>query len=184
MIMKKDDKQSAEELAKFYNRINLIFHAILAPPLVMFVWLYLEANAGNMLPIIDNESTIDIVSFIFPLLIVGMIVLGFFFFKSGLRTIDPTNKLTRRAKAYGEKSIVLYGILEMGLILSVLGYYLTQADVFLGMYMLVLVFFSLYKPTLERMAKHLNIKGDDKTFLIDCRSIARGEEKERSPIKF
>ena len=176
--MIKNDQQSAQELAKFYNQLNLIFNAILAPPLVAFVWLYLESNAGNILPVLDNESTSNILNFTIPILIIGMIVLAFFVFKSGLRTIDPAIELISKASVYREKSMLLYGILEVSLMLSVLGYYLTQEGVFLGMYMLVLVFFSLYKPTLGRIAKHLNLKGDDQKFLINCRSIARGEEKE------
>jgi len=172
------DQQTAQELSDFYNRINLIFHAILAPPLVAFVWLYLESKAGNISPLLDNESTISVFSFICPILIIGLIVSAFFLFKSGLRRINPSIQLIERMKNYTRLSIVLFGMLEMGLILSVVGYYITQKDIFLAMYFVVLIFFSLYKPTLQRIVGHLNIKGDERDFIINCRSIARGEEVE------
>ncbi len=182
--MEKNDRNQAQILSSIYNRINLIFHAILAPPLIVFVWLYLESNAGGISSIIDDQSTINILSFIFPILIIGIVVGAFFFFKSSLGTINLDAELIDKVKVYFEKSILLYAMLEVGLILSVLGYYITQEGVFIAVFITVLIFFSLYKPTLQRISKHLNITGEDRNFLIYCRSIARGEEKEKSTIKF
>ncbi len=177
--MNNNNQQSAKNLSTLYDRISLIFHAILAPPLIAFVWLYLETEAGNIASVIDDQSTIDTLRFIFPILIIGAVAGAFFFFKSGLGTINPDSELIEKVKAYFVKAILLYAMLEVGLILSVLGYYITQEGVFIAMFITVLIFFSLYKPTLQRISKHLNIKGEDKSFLIDCRRIARGEEKEK-----
>lgn len=173
--MDMNDRQIAQELSNFYNRINLIFHAILALPLVAFVWLYLESKAGNISPLLENQSTIGVLSFVSPILIIGLIVGAFFLFKSGLRTINPNMPLLERISIYSKKSMLLYAMLEMGLILSVLGYYLTQENVFLAMSIIVLIFFSLYKPTFERTCNQLNIKGEEREFVINSRSIARGE---------
>jgi len=176
--MEKNDRQLAQKLSDSYNRLNLIFHAILAPPLVAFVWLYLESKSGSISPLLEDDAMTGIISLVFPIVVMGLIVGAFFLFKSALRKVDPVTKLMERMLNYTRVSIVLFGMLEMGLIFSVVGYYFTQKDIFLALYFVVLIFFSLYKPTLQRIASHLNIKGDEREFLINCRSIARGEEKE------
>jgi len=175
--MEKNDQQLAQRLSDAYNRLNLIFHAILAPPLVAFVWLYLESKSGSISPLLEDDSTAGTISLVFPIVVMGLIAGAFFLFKSGLRKINPSTQLIEKMKNYTRLSIVLFGMLEMGLILSVVGYYITQKDTFLAMYFVVLIFFSLYKPTLQRIVGHLNIKGDERDFVINCRSIARGEEK-------
>jgi hypothetical protein len=178
--MTSNPQKSAKKLAALYNRINLIFHAILAPPLVVFVWLYLESNAGGISPVMESVSAISVISFVFPILVVGIIAVAFYLFKSGLRRINPTIDLIEKAPIYAQKSIVLFVMLEVSLMVGVLGYYLTQKDLFLAMYIIVLIFFSLYKPTLERMSDHLGIKGEERDFLINCRSIARGDRDAES----
>lgn len=176
--MEENDQNLAKKISDIYNRINLIFHAILALPLIAFIWLYLESKAGSINPLIENQSSINMIRFIFPIVTIGVIVGAFYFFKSGLRQIDPAVELLGKVKTYSEKSLLLYAMLEVGLALSVLGYYMTQKDVFLAMYMVVLIFFSLYKPTLKRICSHLQIKEEERNFVINSRSLARGEEKE------
>jgi small-conductance mechanosensitive channel len=176
--MAKNDQQLAQKLSDLYTRLNLVFHAILALPLVAFVWLYLESKAGNSTPLVSEEYVIQSLNLVIPVLVLGLILAAFVIFKSGLRSINPKNELLARMTIYFNKSIVLFAMLEMALILSLVGYYLTQKDAMLAIYVIVLVFFSLYKPTLQRVSNQLGVKGEDKVFLIDCRRIGRGEEKE------
>jgi len=176
--MKKEEQKLAKDVAEIYNKLNLLFHAILALPLLAFVWMYLEYNSGSMQPFLEDQSTADMLGFALPLMTVGVIVGAFILFNAGLRSIDPAKGLFNQVQGYFQKAIILYAMLELGLILNLVGYYLDQRNIYMAMYMIVLVFFSIYKPTLNRLAKHLNINGKDKDFLIDCRRISRGEEKE------
>jgi hypothetical protein len=176
--MEQNHQNLAKEISNIYNRLNLIFHAILAPPLIALIWLYLESKAGSIEPLLGNQSSISMIGFVFPSVTIGIIAGSFYIFKSGLRQINPTTELMEKIKTYSEKSLLLYAMLEIGLVLTVLGYYMTQGGVFLAMFMVVLIFFSLYKPTLERICSHLHIKGEERNFVINSRSIARGEEKE------
>ena len=175
-----NDQLLARKLADIYHRVNLIFHAMLAPPLVAFIWLYLESKATSVFPLINDELTRSIIVFTIPIFTVGLVVGAFFFFRFRLMAIRPTWELLVKVKTYSKKAIQFYALLEMSLIFNVLGYYMLQKDVFLIMYMVVLIFFSLYKPTLERIANHLNIKKETRDFVINCRSIARGEQKVES----
>lgn len=177
--MEKNDQNLAKKISNIYNRINLIFHAILAPPLIALIWLYLESKAGSIDPVLGNQSSISMIRIVFPSVTIGIIAGSFYIFKSGLRQIDPATELIGKIKTYSEKSLLLYAMLEIGLVLTVLGYYMTQGGVFLAMFMVVLIFFSLYKPTLERICSHLHVKGEDRNFVISSRSIARGEEKRK-----
>lgn len=161
-----EPSQSNEYSVKpFYDKLNLVFNAILAPPLLAFVWAYLESTAGNLEPILD-ESSVNTVNFIMPLVVFGLIITSFYLFRNRLSTIEPSKSLSQKLEEYFTTCIVMYALLEFGLIISVVGYYLTLGNVFLGMFVVVLVFFSLHKPTPYRIAKNLRLKGDEKEQMI------------------
>ena len=63
----------------------------------------------------------------------------------------------------------MFVLLEIGLVFSVVGYYLTVATSFVAMFVIVLVFFSLVKPTPYRIANSLRLKGKEKDIVLNKR---------------
>ena len=55
----------------FFEKINLIFHSILAIPLTIFGWLYLEAQNGSTLAV--ENAKMDVLNFVMPFFILAII---------------------------------------------------------------------------------------------------------------
>ena len=149
----------------FFEKINLIFHGILAIPLAIFGWLYLEAQNGSQLTV--EDVNMDVLNFIMPFFILGTIGASIFLFRNRLKLIDSKLLLPEKLDKYLLSSLIKFAGLELALILSVVGYYLSYSNTFVAMFVIVLVFFSLSKPTTYRVADALRLEGEERDLVIN-----------------
>jgi len=166
--MSQEESQGGYSVKPFYDKLNLVFNAILALPLLAFVWLYLESNAGRLLPILDNSAA-ETLNFIIPIIVFGVIFASFYLFRIRISKIDRSIDLEPKLNAYFVVCVVMYAMLESALVISLIGYYLTLANVFIGMFVIVLVFFSLHKPTPYRIVKNLQLEGEERDQMMQKR---------------
>lgn len=148
----------------FFDKINLIFHSILALPLVVFGWLFLEAKNGRFSVV--ETTGMDMLNFIMPFLTFIIIGFSFLVFKKQLKKINNELPLSEKLDNYLKCVLIKFAGLEFALILSVLGYYLSFTNTFVAMFTIVLVFFSLSKPTPYRIANNLQLKGEERDIVI------------------
>ncbi|MDH5476631.1 MAG: hypothetical protein OEX22_13115 [Cyclobacteriaceae bacterium] len=163
--MSNENNEKLYSIKSFFDKINLFFHGILAVPLTVFGWLFLEAKDGRYSTVeVDN---MDVFNFLGPIVIFGIVGISFSLFKKKLRKIDNHLPLQEKLENYLKCSWIKFIGLELALILSVLGYYLTFTNTFVAMFMIVLVFFSLSKPTPYRVVESLQLKDDEKDSVVN-----------------
>ncbi|MDH5366024.1 MAG: hypothetical protein OEW67_03500 [Cyclobacteriaceae bacterium] len=162
-----NDKNNRDffSVKQFFDKINLIFHSILALPLLVFGWLFLEAKNGRFSAV--ETAGMNIINFILPFLILIIIGFSFLVFKKELKKINNELPLSKKLESYLKCALMKFAGLEFALVLSVLGYYLTFTNTFVAMFMIILVFFSLSKPTPYRIVNNLQLKGEERDMVIN-----------------
>jgi hypothetical protein len=127
--------------------------------------LYLEAQNGSTLAV--ENAKMDVLNFVMPFFILAIIGGSIFLFRSHLKLIDTKLFLPDKLKKYLHSSLIKFAGLELALILSVVGYYLSYSNTFVAMFVIVLVFFSLSKPTTYRVADALRLEGEERDLVIN-----------------
>ena len=164
--MEKENNQEEYSVKPFLDRINLIFHGILALPILAFAWFFLESNAGNLEPMVGG-TTFGFVSLIVPVFILGICTLSFLIFRRKLTYIDEKLELSKKLESYYHAALIMFAGLEGALVLSIVGFFLTLSNTFTAMFVIVLVFFSLIKPTPNRIANHLRLEGEERDIVMN-----------------
>ena len=145
---------------QYYEQLNTIFSALVAIPLLLFIWLYLEASGSNITPIISGNAY-NVVNFISSIGIFILIGYTFYLFRKGTSQIEA-NTLQDKLQHYKKLSIKTYVLLNIAGAIAVAGFYLVVSNTFVALYVIVLVLLSLLKPTTHRIVKILKLKGAEK----------------------
>lgn len=165
MKMTSTNKENDFSVKPFLDKINLIFNAILALPLVVFAWLYLEAKSGHVFTDF-NPTVLNTLNFIIPILVLSIIGVTFRTFKRKVNAIAKDIPLSEKLDHYFTFEMYKYAGLESALIISTVGYYSTYSNTMVVMFVIVLVFFSLHKPMGSRIANNLGLGKEEKELLI------------------
>ncbi|MEO1052445.1 MAG: hypothetical protein AAFX87_17570 [Bacteroidota bacterium] len=155
----------------FLNKLNLVYHAILAGPLLAFVFLYLEIQAQRMVPVLSDEGeiqTINILSFLLWIVLLGA---GFLLFNRNLGKARMALGLSSKLEALFKYSMIKYVLLEGASIIAVFGLYLTHDVLFIVMYVVVLIGMSFTRPTPRNVVKDLSLEGEEKEILMHKKDI-------------
>jgi len=160
------------DLKDYLHKINNLFHVLVAIPLLGFVYLYLESQVGRIQPLINNPDTVLILHYILPLIIMVDSGIAFLVTKKSLTVFPNDDKLMEKLSVYYRISLVKYVILEGAAIVSVIGYYLTLSKVYVGFYVVLLMIFSINRPTVYRISRDLKLEGEEKDIVIHKKVIS------------
>lgn len=142
-------------IGQYFNKLQIVFVALLITPLLAFIALYVFAGADS--PFTRTEYYIAIPGVAFLEWLLAMI------------TFDKKIKSARNAQGLGAKldKYIFATILRSSFLASVslilaVGYFLTRNEAFTGLY-LANVFLSLiFWPTGPKVAEELMLKGDER----------------------
>jgi len=160
------------DLKDYLFKLNNLFHVLVAIPLLGFVYLYLESQVGRMQPLIKDPDTVLILHYILPFIIMVESGIAFVITKKSLSVFPNDDKLMEKLSIYFRISLIKYAILEGAAIVSVIGYYLTLSKVYVVFYVVLLMIFSLNRPTVYRISRDLKLEGEEKDTVIHKREIS------------
>jgi len=160
------------DLKDYLYKLNNLFHVMVAIPLLGFVYLYLESQVGRMQPLINNPDTILILHYILPLIIMVESGLAFIITKKSLSVFPNEDELRSKLSVYFRISLIKYAILEGAAIVSVVGYYLTLSKVYVVFYVVLLMIFSINRPTVYRISRDLKLEGEEKDIVVHKKVIS------------
>ncbi|MFY0690248.1 MAG: hypothetical protein JXQ90_23945 [Cyclobacteriaceae bacterium] len=154
--------QGFKSWSSFYQRINLVFNALIAISLLPFAYLYLEMqSAANRQPMIDS-------SYALAIQIVGLvvvIVLLFIAHSRSKRDFDSLNMdqdLSGKLQQYYQTQLVRYVLMELSAVLSFAIVFLLRDFLFIAVYVIILFWFSFVRPTYENVCKSLRLSKDER----------------------
>jgi hypothetical protein len=138
--------QTGEE---YFNKIYLVFNALIALSLVPFVLIFLDIQKyGADEKIITGQSS-DFLIIGLSIVYVLIFYISLASFKKGLSGIKKNNSIREKLNEYYSLSIKKYSQLTICCFLMVLGLFLTKHFLFTIGYVLALVVLSFGRPVLK-----------------------------------
>ena len=148
---------SSEKLATYSNQLNLTFNALIALPLLAFIYLYLETTQGDLLAIVVEERLSWILIAVIFALSAVMTFFAFFGFRRQLAQRPADADLWSKLVFYKPLVLRHYFMLVLALCLMVIGFYFSQSRWFLVGFVMVMVALARNRPSWDRIAKNLQL---------------------------
>ncbi|MCP4457051.1 MAG: hypothetical protein GY816_03335 [Cytophagales bacterium] len=153
----------------FHNRLNLIFHSIVAVTMLPFVWLFLEIDGNGREGVIDDTFVVVL----FLLVCTSLTGTAFMYKKKQLEEVKNKPHLRTKLESYLHVLIVNYALLEGAALFATLAFYLTANYIFVVAYIFILFLFSLSRPNLERASRELFLSKDEREILANREEIVK-----------
>lgn len=156
-----------ENSERLINQLRLRVYIMVGIPLIIFVLVYLnylkEDIAFGLLDIELGLATKLLVS----IAILGILVIAYLNFFKELRKARSEDLLKDRLLCYYRASMKKYLTFEIGVLVSILGLFITGDKVFSGIYIVCLFLFSLNNPSIYKVFKELKLNKDERKQVIE-----------------
>ena len=146
----------------FYQKISLFFNAIIAISFLPFCWLLLEMESGgNQVVLLSDESkwTVRVTAF-------ALIFLLLFFSvkmtKKGLKAINSETIVSVKLSSFYHLYIKKFIIMELAAMVALGAIYVLWDYFFVGIYLGILVWFSLIRPTYNYVVDKLKLSASER----------------------
>lgn len=146
---------------RFYQKLNMIFHSVIAITMIPFAWIFLETEKGGGASPILQGNTLTVIQAILIALAAAIIGYSRSFGNRMLIKTHQQESIPDKLKAYLQGKVKYYLLLESGAVLAVLGLYLTKNHLFSLIYVLVLFVFSLGRPSFDKVSRETGIRQNE-----------------------
>lgn len=165
---KQSEKFSPQQIDAFVNSMNIIFYLAVCIPLLFFILIFLELQErGGISPSFEKVDEF------WHLVIAGITVLlslpGYFIYKQKMKGVVVGAPLSEKLNAFKEAAIIKYLFLFSGGCLANLFLYYFSEQIFLMAFAVLLVMFSIDRPTVYRMKKDIPLSNEEKLALTEYR---------------
>ncbi|MEO0552494.1 MAG: hypothetical protein AAF149_04815 [Bacteroidota bacterium] len=151
----------------YHQRMSTAFHTMIALPLALFVYLFLEKKHNNLAPIIEDSIVVYLVDYGFTLVALGFTYMAYSKFRKRLNAINRDDPLKQRFEIYSRLTTNAYLFIGVAFALLVLGLFLTTSAIFIVNYVILLFLLSLQRPTPDKYIKDLQLQGVEKKIVKD-----------------
>ena len=155
----------------FYHKLQLVFNAIIALPLIPFALIYLDIQEGGEAVAFISAKLAFVLQWVLPALAGGMAYLGHQHHKHQLPTVFEAANLRAKLGHYYKIQLIKYLYFGAGLLISVAGYYLTRHNVFVVAFVFLLVLLSIGRPTLKKIIADLRLNKEEAEVLQEKEEI-------------
>ena len=158
-------KSQLKSWQDFHHRINLFYHAIIAVSLIPFALVFLDIDSGG-----ETSSQIELKYewFVIAILLATVLTVCLKVWRNArvkLESIDSSLEIKMRLITYFNFQIQRYFQLEIGALISLMGLWLTANYIFVAAYIMVLVQFSLLRPSQDRVIRDLRFNPQEREHL-------------------
>ncbi|MEP5613043.1 MAG: hypothetical protein ABJP45_12380 [Cyclobacteriaceae bacterium] len=154
-------KSKLKSWPDFHHRINMVYHALIAVSLVPFALVFLDIDSGKV-----TTSQIEGSGLILILILLATVSTICYpvwrGVKKRLETIDSAWGIKKKLIVYFNFQIKRYLQLEAGALISMVGLWLTTNYVFVVSYLLILVQFSLLRPSQDKVIRDLKFSKEER----------------------
>ena len=153
----------------FYKLHNLLYMALL-PPLLLFAYFYLEYQ-GTLLTTSTFSITVVLVASSFLLIL----LYGLYYTRKRVLTIRKEPSLRVMLEAYADILKVRFFSVGGASLVLLVGFLIIHDPLFVALFVVSLIVFSVFWPTSRRVANDLKLKGDARTMVIQKKESALDE---------
>lgn len=155
---------------EYYNKIYLQFNFFIAISLVPFGYLLLQKQAGLLMPMVDDEFQLMVVSALL-LAAAAVIFQVIKSFKEYLAGQEDSQSLREKLDVYKTHSVKKFISFFLASMICVCGFYLTAHSIFIVGYIVSTVLLSIKRPTLNTIIEDLKLSKEEQQILIDKKEI-------------
>jgi protein-S-isoprenylcysteine O-methyltransferase Ste14 len=155
-----------QEITKIYKQTEQRSTIVMLVALPVFGIIYLFFESGKKLMEVPEISEL-LVWVLASICAVGLIF-QYFLFSQKIRLTFLKEELLEKVKIYSQATNQRYLILLLTSLISSIGLLLSKNPVFTLLFAIVLVFFSLAKPTPDRLARLMKLKKEDRELIRDA----------------
>ena len=142
---------------QYFNALNLIYYFMVAGPLCVFTYFYMNFAQQNSILSSFPEHPDPLVIYFIPLGAIFLITISYFVYGNLLKKIGANMSLKDKLSKFARFATVKYLFLEAASFLIVAGFALSHLKFYMVLYVLTLVVFSLHRPTQRRVGKDLKL---------------------------
>lgn len=158
-------------MTNYLNRLNNIFHGIIAIPLVSFSFLYLEIDSGDLVPIFGERSYYIEAAVLFLLSLMFILWLFSKFKRDTDEILGMDEDLKTRLTRFAGISIKFYLWMTAPGVIAIILMFFTGEVSFSLIYILELFLLSLKRPSVQNLSNSLNLKGEEREIVIKKRTL-------------
>jgi len=148
---------------EFLDRLNQWFNGLIALPLLLVAYGYLEIFSGGITAMVEVSRYVVIflvtTSLAYAILVTRL-------YKNQIKAIDKALALRLRLVSYYSISKAFFIRIFVVSLISVVGLYVTGSVAFAGFYAFLLFLLSIYRPGLLNVANKLGLKGDERNIFL------------------
>ena len=146
----------------FYQKISLFFNATIATSFLPFCWFLLEMKAaGDQVGLLIDESKWT-VRFTFFTLIFLVLFFSVKITRKGLKVINPEIDVYSKLSSFYRIYIKKFIFMELAAIIDLFAIYVLNDYFFVGVYIGILVWFSLIRPTYDYVVDKLKLTASER----------------------
>ena len=157
-------------MTAYFQKLNNIFHGIIAVPLVAFSFLYLEYDSGNLTPPFGGRDYWIESGILFVITLIYLVWI-FKHWNNRIKRIDRQQSLTVKLKLYSKKQVQFYVLVTLPGAVAVVLMYLTGELSFSLIYLLELFLLSLRRPTDKLIIRELDLQGEEKEIVLKNKEL-------------
>jgi len=155
----------------YYHRLSFIFNLILALPLIPFGLLYLRSLKDNS-PFYELTETvsmvIDLLALFFAIILLVKAILTYRKERAG---IIAKSGLRLKMIELHDSLLKGYSRLLIACFLATFGFFFTGSKIHVVLFVIILVLFSLKRPSLKLIVEELELKNDESQVLRERAEI-------------
>lgn len=148
-----------EEIQKSYSRLEQLVLVLMIISLPVFGMVYLYFNSGSLnwdLPVLPDFFNGLLVG-----LNIGLLITQYFKFHRDIKEGKVTEDLFKKVAIYIRSTRVRFYFLFVVALLSALGLLFYQNEIYVVTFAVALIFFSLAKPTPDRIKRLYRLNKED-----------------------
>ena len=141
-----------------YIKSLKIIHLALVIGQIMF--LVISVIINRMIgPMYSGDKSMNTLLFyVVPLLTIGCVVVSMMFYKSKISQVHESDDLDIKLSVYRSANIIRFALLETPSFLAILAYLFSGNWIFLMYMVIIVVFFFVFRPTIENFSKEMKLK--------------------------
>jgi protein-S-isoprenylcysteine O-methyltransferase Ste14 len=155
-----------QEITKIYKQTEQRSTIVMLVALPVFGIIYLFFESGKKLMEVPEIS--ELLVWVLALTCAVGLILQYLLFSQKIKLTFLKEELLEKVKIYSQATNQRYLILLLASLISSIGLLLSKNPVFTLLFAIVLVFFSLAKPTPDRMARLMKLKKEERELIRDA----------------
>lgn len=169
------NQHNSPSAARLMETLNNLFYLMVGLSLIAFVWVYLNLPAITPNIIFSVPAYRPYLHGLFLLGSLALLIWSLVQYRKSIKDpgafSGPENiqeKVIAKVSFFRATSLKLYLLLTLSTLLVVAGFYLSARPEYAAAYSVLLIVFSLYRPTPERMMKDMKMKKEERDYFIEA----------------